>query len=112
MQLNIENKISSYNLDYLTDNYSFLIFALDNQMDLSNLNLNSDILNYCIDKLKLNTNYEPDYNFVITAYYRGNNLVEFNAYDQQGNYVVNLDDCINNYRSSSSHYSSYSSSIQ
>ena len=98
MQLNIENKISSYNLDYLTDNYSFLIFALDNQMDLSNSNLNSDILNYCIDKLKLNTNYEPDYNFVITAYYRGYNLVEFNAYDQQGNYVVNLDDCINNYR--------------
>ena len=112
MQLNIENKISSYNLDYLTDNYSFLIFALDNQMDLSNSNLNSNNLNYCIDKLKLNTNYEPDYNFVITAYYREYNLVEFNAYDQQGNYVVNLDDCINNYRSSSSHYSSYSSSIQ
>ena len=110
MILNIENTISSNNLDYLTDDYSFLIFALNNRIDFSESNLETTNLNYCINKLKLNTNYAPDYNYIIIAYYNEFKLIEFNAYDQEGRYVVNSNDCILSY--SSSYYSSYSSSIQ
>ena len=111
MILDIENTISSKNLDYLTDNYSFLIFSLDNGIDFSESNLEINNLNYCINKLKLNTDYAPDYNFIITAYYNEFKLIEFKAYDQEGRFVVNSNDCILSYSSSSSIQSS-SSSIQ
>ncbi len=113
MILDIENTISSKNLDYLTDNYSFLIFSLNNRIDFSDSNLETTNLNYCIDKLKLNTDYAPDYNYIITAYYNEFKLIEFKAYDQEGRFVVNSNDCIlSSSSSSSSYYSSYSSSIQ
>ena len=110
MILNIENTISSKNLDYLTDNYSFLIFSLNNRIDFSESNLETNNLNYCINKLKLNTDYAPDYNYIITAYYNEFKLIEFNAYDQEGRFVVNSNDCILSSSSSSSIQSSSSSS--
>ena len=112
LQVYAINTISTRNLNYLTDNYTFLIFSTNNKMNLINSKLDIISLNNCLNNLKSNTDYDSEYDFAISAYFNGYNLIEFNAYDQEGNIVEISNECIINHYDSSSSFLSCFSSVQ
>ena len=93
LKVDANNIISTRNLNRLTDNFTFLIFSINNKMDLMDSKLDIIGLNNCLNSLKSNTDYDSEYDYIISAYFNENNLIEFNVYDQEGNIVDISNDC-------------------